>query len=315
MIDRNSPSEKPEIKSLVQGITAVLVILLMWTGCRVDEPISVDSDRGHLVMLGGGSRPADVMKKIVSLSPDSTFLVVPMASSIADTIGWEHRDTLYKYGAKNVEIMMLEEGDTANAEIIEKFRNASGIWFSGGDQNRLMDYLGQGELKNAVIEAYNNGAVIAGTSAGTAVQSNVMMTGDERYPISEYIYFGQIRPGNAVTSPGIGLVSGMIVDQHFIKRRRNNRLITALFDHQDVRAAAGIDESTALHFRPDGWVDVIGVGQVMLYQKEQTEIKESGELYGATGLALHILPTGSRFYWNTNLHTASSIELPSAETE
>lgn len=310
MIKTTSCTEHKPNSSRALTLVFLLSLVMLWTGCRVEEPINVDTSRGHLVMLGGGSRPADVMKKIVSLSPDSTFLVVPMASSIPDTIGWEHRDTLYKYGAKNVEIMMLEKGDTSRAEIIEKFRTASGIWFSGGDQNRLMDYLGQGELKNAVIEAYNNGAVIAGTSAGTAVQSKVMMTGDERYPISEYIYFGQIRPDNAITSPGIGLVTGMIVDQHFIKRRRNNRLITALFDHENVQAAAGIDESTALHFKPDGWVEVIGVGQVMLYQKEQTEIKKIGELYGATGLALHILPAGSRFYWNGNLNTASSIELP-----
>ena len=236
----------------------IVIFILFWSNSFA---------QGNLVLIGGGKRPESVMKQIVALQKDGPFLIVPMASGIADTVGWEHRDMFKELGAKNVEIMMLQKGDSTNSEIVKKFESAGGIWFSGGDQNRLMQFIGNTAIKSAIHKAYENGALITGTSAGTAIQSEWMITGDERFPINERVYFGQIRTQNTILEPGLGLLKGIIIDQHFIRRSRSNRLITALLD-EPVSSVAGIDESTALWFKPNGNVEVIGKGQVLIWKKQ-----------------------------------------------
>ncbi len=252
-----------------------------------------ESAGGNLVIVGGGPRPESIMNKIVELSPDSSILIIPMASSIPDTVGWEQRDQFYGYGAKQVEILMMDDDDKNDPAIADKIRNAKGIWFSGGDQNRLMEYLGDGMLIEAIHEAYKNGAVISGTSAGAAVMSRVMITGDEVNP-DESRAFASIRKDNIITSPGIGLLTNIIIDQHFIRRSRMNRLISSLLDHPE-KFAAGIDEATALWVRPGGHFEVIGESQVILLGETASNEVQPGELHGTTGMQLFVLPPGSTF--------------------
>lgn len=293
---------KPSVK------LALIGIILFTFSCGQSVPDRSDSDaqevapspsdtaKGNLVILGGGPRPLSIMNKIVELSPDSSILIIPMASSIPDTVGWDQRDQFYSYGAKKVDILMMDENDKNDSEIADLLRNAKGIWFSGGDQNRLMEYLGDGILIDAIQEAYNNGAVISGTSAGAAVMSRVMITGDEVNP-DEYRAFASIRKDNIVTSPGIGLLTNVIIDQHFIRRSRMNRLISTLLDHPE-RFAAGIDESTALWVRPGGHFEVIGESQVILLGETASNDVQPGELHGTTGMQLFVLPPGSTFTIN-----------------
>lgn len=255
-----------------------------------------DTAVGNLVIVGGGARPLSIMNKIVELSPDSSMLIIPMASSIPDTVGWEQRDQFYSYGAKQVDILMLDEDDKNDPLVADQIRNAKGIWFSGGDQNRLMEYLGDGILIKAIHEAYKNGAVISGTSAGAAVMSRVMITGDEVNP-DEYRAFASIRKDNVVTSQGIGLLTNIIVDQHFIRRSRMNRLISVLLDHPE-QFAAGIDEATALWVSPGGVFEVIGESQVILLGEIASNEVQPGELHGTTGMQLFVLPPGSSFIIN-----------------
>lgn len=256
-------------------------------------PSPSDSAEGNLVIVGGGARPESIMNKIVELSPDSSILIIPMASSIPDTVGWEQRDQFYGYGAKQVDVLMMDENDKTDPAIADQIRNAKGIWFSGGDQNRLMEYLGDGILIDAVHEAYKKGAVISGTSAGAAVMSRVMITGDEVDP-DENRAFASIRKDNIVTSPGIGLLTNVIIDQHFIRRSRMNRLISALLDHPE-QFAAGIDEATALWVLPGGRFEVIGESQVILLGETASNDVQPGDLHGTTGMQLFVLPPGSSF--------------------
>lgn len=289
---------------MFSGMMSALLLLLLLSCAphgqehQEEDATSVFSSRGNLVMIGGGPRPAEIMELIVSLSPDSTIIVVPMASEIADTIGWEHRDMFLSYGAKSVAIMMLEDADIDRPEILEQLRTASGIWFSGGDQRKLMYYFGTDAMRAAVHEAWQNGAVIAGTSAGTAVQSAVMITGDERHGVRQP--FGIIRHENVITTPGLGLLENMIADQHFIRRSRLNRLLNVMLD-EGVPYAAGIDEATALWFAGDGMVEVVGESQVILLDATAADsgIFADGNL-GARGIVTHILPPGSRFRWDGN---------------
>jgi cyanophycinase len=266
---------------------------------------------GHIVMVGGGSRPDSIMRHILSLSADNSMLVIPMASETPQETGEAQAEQLRLLGADRVEVLLLPSNDSLTAattnELAAQIGSAKGIWFSGGDQNRLMDYLGDGALLNAVRLAYQQGAVISGTSAGTAVISNTMITGDEAYPADDQV-FGVMAQNNVVTAPGIGLLNNMIVDQHFLIRSRLNRLISVLLDSQEF-LAAGIDEATALWVGPDGQAEVLGESQVILLQKmgdadSMTVLaryhglrrqSEEPMLQAASDVRLSVLPPGSRF--------------------
>ena len=255
--------------------------------------VQTSGAEGNLVIVGGGPRPLSIMNKIVELSPDSTMIIIPMASSIPDTVGFEQGEQFLGYGAKSIEVLMLTETDKTSEEIAEKIRTAGGIWFSGGDQNRLMEYLGDGILIDAIHDAYRNGAVISGTSAGAAVMSRVMITGDESRP-DEYRSFATIHQDNIVTTTGIGLVTNMIIDQHFVRRSRMNRLISALLDHPE-EYAAGIDEATALWVKPNGEYEVLGESQVILMKDGVSQDGAPGDLHAASGMEFHVLSPGSTF--------------------
>jgi cyanophycinase len=110
----------------------------------------------------------------------------------------------------------------------------------------------------------------------------------------EYRAFDSIRKDNIVTSPGIGLLTHVIIDQHFIRRSRMNRLISALIDHPE-KFAAGIDEATALWVRPGGYFEVIGESQVVLLGETASNEAQPGQLHGTTGMQLFLLPPGSTF--------------------
>src|SRR5690606_3561987 len=94
-----------------------------------------------------------------------------------------------------------------------------------------------------------------GTSAGAAVMSTPMITGDERHPggsrPDSTEPFMTIARDNIITSTGFGLIDGAILDQHFLRRKRHNRLVSAVLEHPKL-LGVGIDESTALLVQPDG---------------------------------------------------------------
>lgn len=274
--------------------------LILLCGCvsHQSDSTSTLSPLGNIIAIGGGKRSDAVIKQIVKLQSKGPFLIVPMASGIADTIGWEHRDLFLELGANQVEIMMLTESDSTNSTVVKKFRSAGGIWFSGGNQNKLMRYIGSEAIRSAIIQAYVNGAVIAGTSAGTAILSELMITGDEKYPINERVYFGQIRKDNVLLSRGLGLIHDIVVDQHFIRRSRQNRLITVLLD-SPVKAVVGIDEATALWIKPSAMVEIIGDGQVIWWEKtKHSRIGYSDSLLAASNISMFVLPSGSSFKLN-----------------
>ena len=118
-----------------------------------------------------------------------------------------------------------------------------------------MDVLADEELLAAVRTRFAAGVVFGGTSAGAAVMSARMITGEGDFTVID---------GDQVeVRPGLGLVEGVIVDQHFVRRRRENRLFGLVLKHPGERGV-GIDEETALLVRSGRYAEVVGKGPVML---------------------------------------------------
>src|SRR5690606_2849352 len=110
---------------------------------------------------------------------------------------------------------------------LDSLKKAKLIYITGGDQNRFMEIVRDTPLHETIKEAYSGGSTIAGTSAGAAVMSRIMITGDQK-TVQDYGDFEKIWFDNVVTQEGLSLLENVVIDQHFIVRSRYNRLISVL---------------------------------------------------------------------------------------
>ena len=223
--------------------------------------------RGHLFIIGGGERPASMMREFISLASAHSggkIIVLPMASSVPQEVGSEQAQQFLDLGAGSAKAFILNREEALDRESPRLLDGAGGVFFSGGDQSRLADVLLGTPLLDAIHKLYEEGGVIGGTSAGAAVMSALMITGDEKRPPGEDRAFETIEADNIITAPGFGFVEDMIVDQHFIRRRRLNRLISLVLEHPKL-LGVGIDEGTAIMVSPDRTFKVVGESQVLIF--------------------------------------------------
>lgn len=251
-----------------------------------------DAPKGHLVLIGGGKRPSSVMAKFVELAggPSARILVVPTASEMKDTVE-VYRKELAALGAKNVGGLDVRGRlDAQRKALVEDVEKAGGIFFAGGDQRRIVQALRDTPVGRAIEEAYRRGAAIGGTSAGTACMSPLMLTGEGDFKV--------ISSRNVEVWPGLGLFPGAILDQHFVARQRQNRLLSVVLERPQY-LGVGVDEATAVWLRPDGTFEVLGDGSVVVYDASGATITrapgDGSVLLGVRGLATHVLLRGDAF--------------------
>jgi cyanophycinase len=241
------------------------------------------AESGPLVIVGGGGTPLAVRQLFVKLAGGKTarIAVLPQASSRKDR-GQSSVKMFSELGAK-VFIVELKNQKTARAQLDE----ATAIWFPGGSQAALFDALEKATLVKPIRVRHARGLPIGGTSAGAAVMSAVMIPAMPEKP--------GLRTGNTPTTLGLGLVPGLIIDQHFIARRRMNRLLSAVLDHPE-HIGVGIGEATAIIVRGNHFT-VMGKNSVIVIDPRAAKLDkpEKGNLLSATGLRLHVLKAGQEF--------------------
>ena len=277
------------MKRLVYILSCLLVIIPLYVNA---------TPKGHLFIIGGGKRPAEMMKQFIALSEgfrSGKIVILPMASSVPEEVGPEQALQLKNYGAKSVVSHILSREDAMNPENTKLFEDIGGVFFSGGVQSRLADILLDTLVHKMLIDFYEAGGVIGGTSAGAAVISEIMITGDEKRAVEEGHEFETIEANNIVTARGFGFIKNVIIDQHFVRRKRHNRLISLVAENPKL-LGVGIDESTAIIVNPDDTFDVIGERSVIVYDVLGAEIK----MFPAEDISVHnarlfILKKSDRF--------------------
>jgi cyanophycinase len=250
--------------------------------------------KGHLVLVGGGDKPKEAMAKFVELAGGqaSPIVAIPTASEEPDTGAYYVKLFKEEYGCTNVTALEIKtRDDAARPDYVELARKAGGIFFGGGDQSRITRALLDTLVGAAVAEAFDRGAVVGGTSAGTACQSALMITGEGDFKV--------IRANSVELTRGLGFFRGVIVDQHFIARQRSNRLISVILEHPGL-LGVGVDEDTAIWVRPDNTFTVIGSScVVVLDAKGATIERETGgkghDLLGVHGLRVDVLLPGEAY--------------------
>lgn len=254
--------------------------------------------KGHLFIVGGGTQPAALVQEFVKLAggPGKARIVVfAMASVNGETSGEAKAKDLQKLGAQARNIWITREQADLDS-IVHLLDSATGVWFGGGDQNKLTQALLGSKVERAIRARYVSGAVIGGTSAGAAVLSSPMITGEElRRGKDSSEAWTRIMRGTVAVDSGFAFVTDAIIDQHFIRRKRQNRLMSLVFA-EGPALGAGIDEGTAIIVEPSGMWRIMGASSVVIVDARQAErTSASAAVLGARGVQMHVLPDGSTF--------------------
>jgi cyanophycinase len=246
----------------------------------------------ELVRLAGGRR--------------ARLVVIPVASDFPRETGARYAELFAELGVSATRVLELDSRAAAGApSAVRAVERASGIFFTGGTQARIPRAIAGTALELAIHRRFAEGALLAGTSAGAAAMSDVMIVQGKG--------LSSARRGLVQKGAGLGLLSGVIVDQHFAERGRQGRLIAALAEHPR-HLGLGIDEDTAALLVGDE-LEVLGSGSVCvldasgLTYTNADETTAVGQRLALCDLRLHVLPAGQRF----NLRTRRPIPRPLAE--
>lgn len=265
-----------------------LLILLFSTAVRAGA-------KGSLLIIGGGDRPDGLTKKFVELARgfgSGKIVIFTMASGAPEETGPAMVAEMKAAGAPEAVTYQLTRAEALKPDSAKILDGAGGVYFTGGDQALLTAALLDTPIHERLLELYDQGLVLSGTSAGAAVMSEVMITGNEKRTKDENSNWQTIEADNVETVRGFGFVRNAVIDQHHVTRRRNNRLISVVLERPSL-FGAGIDESTAIWVRPDGKYEIVGLFQVVIYDPRKAKIRktEAGRL-GAVGLTVHVLLPG-----------------------
>lgn len=273
-----------------------LILLSLFFGFVLQVSAQKTEAKGKLFIIGGGSRPASMVDRIVKesgIDKEGYGVVLPMSSSIPDSSAYYATNQFYKQGISNVYGLNFIKDEQLTASKLDSLRNAKLIYISGGDQSRFMDIVAGTDIEKIIHEAYKNGSLVAGTSAGAAVMSEMMITGNElKHP--EYAStFRNIESENIETKTGLGLITTIIVDQHFVRRSRHNRLLTAIIEYPEL-VGIGIDESTAI-LVSGKTMEVVGESQVIVFKNPNQSKNTFNDKLGAHGIIMSLYLPGEIF--------------------
>jgi cyanophycinase len=278
---------------------------------------SAPRTKGSLVIIGGHEdreREKRILRAVADrLGDDGKIVVCTAASAEPDELWEEYESAFRALGVPHVfrlDIDSREDASTPRAMRI--LQGATGVFFTGGDQLKITSQIGDTPVYSRTLEIYEEGGVIAGTSAGASAMSETMMVtnnGDASYRIKSAL----------LMAPGLGLARDMLIDQHFAERGRMSRLIGAVTQNPRV-LGIGIDENTAMIVERERTFRVLGDGAVYVVDASKSTYsnlaeEDSDRTLSSFGLTVHMLSQGDEFDLETRTptaHAAESMEEPEA---
>lgn len=233
----------------------------------------------HVVREGGGT--------------EARIVVIPTASSIPVVVADNYVEAFDTLGCKNIEVLDIrtrkESDENKNLSILEQ---ADVVMFSGGDQNKIVKFIGKTKAHELLRNRYiNEEFVIAGTSAGAMCMSQEMVAGSSSH---ESLYKGAVK-----MRPGMGFIKNLVIDTHFIKRGRFGRLAEAMAIHPGL-LGLGLAEDTGIIIKGGNNFRVIGSGMVLLFDPSALthnhhEMLPHGTPISMSNLIVHILANSDGF--------------------
>jgi cyanophycinase len=252
---------------------------------------------GPLVIIGGAEDKTEeckILRVFVRLAggDHARIVVMTVASRRPVEVGARYVKVFKRLGAKEAQPLDISSREDASAPTaLEQIEKATGVFFTGGDQDRIVKLLGGTKMDALLHERHREGLVLGGTSAGASMMSSTMIVGDVLMEATP-------RMGMVELRPGMEFIPGVVIDQHFEERGRLKRLLSAVAQYPH-HLGVGINEDTAIVVKNNEF-DVIGEGTVTvidmgdLTHTNLPEIKKN-EILALCGVKLHVLPVGYRF--------------------
>ncbi|MGB5360435.1 MAG: cyanophycinase, partial [Eudoraea sp.] len=236
-----------------------------------------------------------ILSRVVNESGgnEAQIVVIPTASSIPKEVSNSYLQAFDKLGCHKVHILDIRERkESENPKNLELIGNAQCVMFSGGNQSKITAKIGDTKLHEVLIERYRKDAlVIAGTSAGAMCMSREMIAGGSS---TESFIKGAVK-----MDTGMGFISNLIIDSHFIRRGRFGRLAEAVAKYPNMMGI-GLAEDTGLVIKNSSTFEIIGSGMVIMFDPRKLKhnnekILEKGTPMSLINLKTHVLANGDRF--------------------
>jgi cyanophycinase len=247
--------------------------------------------RGELLLIGGHEdkeHEAVILCEVAERlhQHDGTLALVTAATELPREYADEYQAAFDRLGIKRVQhVDVRDRGDAHDQEVVNRLSEAAVIFFSGGDQLRIVSQIGGTPFLECLQQRYRDGALIAGTSAGAAAMPQTMLIAGPSDASHEADALDM--------GPGLGLIDGVVVDTHFAQRGRIGRLSGAVARHPGV-LGIGIDEDTALLVNASGRGRVLGSGVVYVVDGSRMSYTSLAErrargIVSIHDLVLHVL--------------------------
>jgi len=253
-------------------------------------PTVVGPSRGAMVLVGGGRIGPEIIDRFIALAggPEKARIVVIPTAGEGEAFpqDWSGTRVFRNAGVKHITVLHTRDRRVADSEaFVAPLRKATGVWFPGGRQWRLVDsYLGT-RTHRELDRLLARGGVIGGTSAGASVQASYMVRG--------------ARSGNTIVmapgyETGFGFLRNAAVDQHLLARNRQDDLLQVISAYPQL-LGIGLDEGTAVVVRGDT-AEVVGRSRVAFYNTDRANPRRyfflgSGDRFDLA--ARRVLPRGT----------------------
>lgn len=249
-----------------------------------------------LLVIGGAEdkrRRIIVLKRFVRLAGgrDARIVVIPTASSMAEEAVEVYQSVFGRQHVTDVSVVNPQNRQEAGGQdLIDALDRATGIFLTGGNQLKLGQLIVGTPVHEAIARAYHRGAIVSGTSAGASVLSQFMISMGEEGVVP--------RQRVSQLSAGLGLLPGVILDQHFSQRTRYARLLSLIAASPSL-LGVGIDEDTAAEIVDERSMTVVGSGAVYVVDargavSDAHEARRDAPLM-VSGAVVHSLPYGATF--------------------
>uniref|UniRef100_B8HKB5 Cyanophycinase n=1 Tax=Cyanothece sp. (strain PCC 7425 / ATCC 29141) TaxID=395961 RepID=B8HKB5_CYAP4 len=260
------------------------------------DSVALPETHGQLLIIGGAEDKQGecrILREFVRRAGglQAQLVVMTVATGLPGEVGEDYTSIFHRLGVAEVRVLdTARREDASHPEALAAIDWATGVFFTGGNQARITEYLKDTELEAKLHQRFAQGIVIAGTSAGAAMMPDTMIVDgeSETNPRLEVVKMDR----------GMGFLPGVVIDQHFAQRGRLGRLISAV-TQQPVNLGFGIDENTAIAINGkelavigEGAVTIIDLANITHTNVDELLKDEPLALCGAT---LHILPNGYKF--------------------
>jgi cyanophycinase len=250
---------------------------------------------GELIIIGGREdreKEMEILRAVAKGVGDGRLCVVTVASTVGDEL-WEiYSKAFRKLGVKKISHLdVYHRTEAVDQKALKAVKDADAVFFTGGDQLKITSELGGTVVADRIREIYQEGGVVAGTSAGASVMGQMMMVSG---PSDMSFRIGS----DLKMAAGLGLTEDIMIDQHFAERGRISRLLMATA-HNPRFIGVGIDEDTAIILH-DGKFKVIGCGAVYVLDAHESSGSNISEAAMDTTLSIfnvrmHVLSRGDGF--------------------